>query len=67
MPWRNSKLSFDFVIAVLVGDKKAAIEDVHYHADRNIDRNQIIRLADCTFIDRFESVLITGSTILVVC
>ncbi|MFS2186187.1 IS21-like element helper ATPase IstB [Mucilaginibacter sp. Mucisp84] len=41
---------------------KAAIEDVHYHADRTIDRNQIMRLADCTFIDRFENLLITGST-----
>jgi len=41
---------------------KAAIEDVHYHADRSIDRNQIMRLADCTFVDRFENLLITGST-----
>ena len=41
---------------------KAAIEDVHYHADRSIDRNQVMRLADCTFIDRFENLLITGST-----
>jgi DNA replication protein DnaC len=41
---------------------KASIEDVHYHADRSIDRNQIMRLADCTFVDRFENLLITGST-----
>lgn len=41
---------------------KASIEDVHYHVDRNIDRNQVKRLADCTFIDRFENVLVTGST-----
>jgi len=41
---------------------KASIEDVHYHADRGIDRNQIMRLADCSFIDRFENLLITGST-----
>jgi DNA replication protein DnaC len=27
---------------------KASVEDVHYHADRSIDRNQIMRLADCT-------------------
>ena len=40
---------------------KAAIEDVHYHADRTIDRNQVMRLADCTFIDRFENLLITGN------
>lgn len=41
---------------------KAAIEDIHYHADRSIDRNQIMRLADCTFISRNENLLITGST-----
>ena len=41
---------------------KASVESIHYHADRSIDRNQIIRLADCTFIDRYENLLITGST-----
>ncbi len=41
---------------------KASVEDVHYHADRSIDRNQIMRLADCTFIERNENLLITGST-----
>lgn len=41
---------------------KASIEEIHYHADRSIDRNQVMRLADCTFIDRYENMLITGST-----
>jgi DNA replication protein DnaC len=41
---------------------KAPVENVHYHADRSIDRNQIMRLADCTFIERNENLLITGST-----
>ena len=41
---------------------KASVEDVHYHAERSIDRNQIMRLADCTFISRFENLLVTGST-----
>jgi DNA replication protein DnaC len=41
---------------------KASVEDIHYHADRSIDRNQIMRLADCTFISRFENLLVTGST-----
>ena len=41
---------------------KASIEDIHYHADRDIDRNQIMRLADCMFISRNENLLITGST-----
>ena len=41
---------------------KASVEEIHYHADRSIDRNQVMRLADCTFIDRSENLLITGST-----
>ena len=41
---------------------KAAIEELHYHTSRNIDRNQIMRLAECSFIDKNENILITGST-----
>ncbi len=41
---------------------KASIEEVHYHAGRSIDRNQVMRLADCSFIGRNENLLITGST-----
>lgn len=41
---------------------KAAIEELHYHTDRNIDRNQIMRFAECSFIDKHENILITGST-----
>jgi len=41
---------------------KASVEEIHYHAERSIDRNQVMRLADCTFIDRNENLLITGST-----
>lgn len=41
---------------------KASIEDVNFHASRSLDRNQVQRLADCTFIDKFENLLITGST-----
>jgi len=41
---------------------KAALEDLYYHTDRNIDRNQIMRFADCSFIDKAECILITGST-----
>lgn len=41
---------------------KASIEDLHYHSNRNIDRNQIMRFAECSFIDKRENILITGST-----
>lgn len=41
---------------------KASIEDLHYNTARNIDRNQIMRFAECSFIDKRENILITGST-----
>lgn len=41
---------------------KASIEQLSYQTDRNLDRNQIMRLADCNFISRKENLIITGST-----
>lgn len=41
---------------------KAAIEQIYYHTDRNMDRNMIMRFAECSFIDKHENILITGST-----
>lgn len=41
---------------------KAAIEQIMFDQERTIDKNQIMRLADCSFISRKENVLITGST-----
>ena len=41
---------------------KAAIEQLNYDTDRNIDRNMMMRFAECTFIDKQENILITGST-----
>jgi DNA replication protein DnaC len=41
---------------------KSAIEDIHFQAERNLDKNQIQRLAECVFIEKHENVLITGST-----
>jgi DNA replication protein DnaC len=41
---------------------KANIEQIHFDVDRNLDKSQLIRLGECTFIDRHENILITGST-----
>jgi DNA replication protein DnaC len=41
---------------------KASIEQLSFDPERNLDRNQIMRLADCDYIERKEPVLITGST-----
>jgi len=41
---------------------KASVEQLSFEMERNLDKNQIMRLADCEFIKRKENVLITGST-----
>ena len=41
---------------------KASIEELQYEADRNIDKNQLMRFADCSFVSKYENILITGST-----
>jgi len=41
---------------------KSSIENIVYDETRNIDRNLILRLAECDFIDKTENILITGST-----
>jgi DNA replication protein DnaC len=41
---------------------KASMEEINYDNNRNIDRNQIMRFAECTFITNNENILFTGST-----
>ena len=41
---------------------KASVEELQFEGDRNIDKNQLMRFADCTFIGKYENILITGST-----
>lgn len=41
---------------------KASVEQMYFEADRGMDKNQVMRLADCTFINKRKNVLITGST-----
>ncbi len=41
---------------------KASIENVIYEETRKIDKNKLLRLAGCGFIEKSETVLITGST-----
>jgi DNA replication protein DnaC len=41
---------------------KANMEQLHFDIDRNLDKNQMMRLAECSFVQRKENLLITGST-----
>lgn len=40
---------------------KASVEQINYE-DNRVDKNQVLRLADCEFIKRKENIIITGST-----
>ena len=41
---------------------KTSIEGIIYDETRNIEKNSILRLADCEFVEKSENILITGST-----
>ena len=40
----------------------ASLEEIDFTQNRNLDKNQFLRFTDCSFIDRRENILITGST-----
>ena len=40
----------------------ATMEKMVYDPARNIDKTRLIRLAECSFIEKAEDILITGST-----
>jgi DNA replication protein DnaC len=41
---------------------QSCMESIDYQAERNLDRNQIMRFAECNFIRKHENIIITGST-----
>ncbi len=40
----------------------ACIENIEYHADRNLDRTQITRLSTCNYIQECHNIIILGAT-----
>lgn len=41
---------------------KAAVEEIRYTPERNLEKLQVDRLAECNFTDKAENILITGAT-----
>lgn len=41
---------------------KANVEQIDFTTDRNLDKNMMNRFAECTYLDKKENILITGST-----
>ncbi len=40
----------------------ASVEELVYEEERNLDKNQIMRLAESEYLDQYQNILITGST-----
>lgn len=40
----------------------ASVEEISFHKNRNLDKNAFIRLADCSFVEKKENIIITGPT-----
>jgi DNA replication protein DnaC len=40
----------------------ASIEKLYYGPERDLEKNQMMRYAECDFIDKAENILITGCT-----
>jgi len=41
---------------------KSDIENIHFDVERNLDKNQMMRLAECEYIEKHENIIINGST-----
>lgn len=41
---------------------KSNIENINFDTSRNLDRNLVLRLAACDFVEKNQNILITGST-----
>jgi len=41
---------------------KACFEEIDFGLDRNLGKNQLLRLSDCAWVERHQDILITGPT-----
>lgn len=41
---------------------RANIEEIFFDTQRELDKNQLLRFAECTYIEKHENVIITGAT-----
>lgn len=43
-------------------DSSASLDQIQYLAKRKLDKSQILSLANCEFINKFQNILLTGAT-----
>lgn len=43
-------------------ESSACVEDIEYHPDRNMDKNQIARFSTCNYIAEHHNIMLLGAT-----
>ena len=43
-------------------DSSASLEQIQYLPKRKLDKSQLLSLANCDFINKFQNILLTGAT-----
>ena len=43
-------------------DPAACVENIEYHPERKLDREQILRLASCAYLQEAHNIIILGAT-----
>lgn len=43
-------------------EPNACVEDIEYHPDRNLNKNQLIKLSDCNYITEHHNIILLGAT-----
>jgi DNA replication protein DnaC len=59
---RRSRQLANLIKSANLSIPHAALEDIEYHADRQLDKAQITRLATCNYIAEKRNILILGAT-----
>ena len=58
---KNNHLNW-LIKTATFAEPNACVEDIEYHADRNLDKAQIARLASCDYTTEHRNVMFLGAT-----
>ncbi len=59
---RQDKRIKRMLVMAKLKDSSASLDQIQYHAMRKLDKSQILSLANCEFINKFQNILLTGAT-----
>lgn len=59
--YRQNRM-FERLLKVARFRYRASVEEIDFRGDRNLNKNEVLRLATCDFLRKSESIIITGAT-----